>query len=273
MVELNTMSPETSPEKQSEIGPTPISFATFLLKLLAGTAGGVGGGLILLLIFVLASAIFDPIINAQGEVESVSPIFVFILMLMIFLASTIGNIISIWLMALTERDKYTRISSAIYQIFILSVIIFILMVPVYFITATTDITITPYAVALHIILSAQVSALILEIISDYRYALVGVYGITFSILVAAGIMFALAGTVASPQILLFIAMPIVWGSIAVVQSLFTIIYGWIARIYDKDFLSTETVYGQDYGKEEESEVSKAPKAQDEIGADFLRHNQ
>ena len=85
-------------------------------------------------------------------------------------------------------------------------------------------------------------------------------------------MFGLSGIIESPQILLFAALPIVWGSIAFVQSIFTMLYGWIARTYDKDFLSTQTVYGSDYGKEVESDEPVAPKANDEAGADFLRHN-
>ncbi|MBI5754248.1 hypothetical protein HZA40_03860 [Candidatus Peregrinibacteria bacterium] len=262
---------ETTDQKVQELGPGRISFGTFLLKILAGAAGGIGGSLILVIIFVLASSVLSPITGGlEGETSQISPIFTFILMMMIFLSSTVGNIISTWLLALTERGKYTRIASAIYQVFIISMIIFVLMVPVYFITT---ISVTPYAVALHIIISAQVSALILEIVSNYRYALVGVYGITFSILISAGVMFGLAGVITSPQILLFAALPIVWGSIAFVQSIFTILYGWIARTYDKDFLSTQTVYGSDYGKEVEvEEVPETPKVKDEEGADFLRHN-
>lgn len=262
---------ETDQTKVQELGPGRISFGTFLLKILAGAAGGIGGSLILVIIFVLASSILAPLTGGQdSEVPQISPIFTFILMMMVFLSSTIGNILSTWLLGLTERGKYTRIASAMYQVFIISMIIFILMAPVYFIT---PITVTPYAVALHIIISAQVSALILEIVSNYRYALVGVYGITFSILVSAGIMFGLAGVVSSPQILLFAALPVVWGSIAFIQSIFTMLYGWIARTYDKDFLSTQTVYGSDYGREVEvEEQPETPKAKDEEGADFLRHN-
>lgn len=257
-----------------ESGPPRVSFGTFLLKILAAMAGGIGGSLILLLIFVLAASILSPITGGyqEGAAEDISPIFTFILMMMVFLASTVGNIVSTWLMAITERGKYTRISSAIYQVFIISMIIFLLMVPVYFITSATNISIMAYAVALHLIISAQVSAIILEIVSNYRYSLVGVYGITFAILTSAGILLSLSGIVASPQILLFAALPVIWGSIAVVQSIFTMIYGWIARTYDKDFLSTQTVYGSDYGKEVESEEEAAPKAKDEAGADFLRHN-
>ena len=43
------------------------------------------------------------------------------------------------------------------------------------------------------------------------------------------------------------------------------------KTYDKDFLSTQTVYGDDYGKEVET-PKESPKAKDESGGDFLRHN-
>ena len=259
-------------DNNQEVGPSRISFATFLLKILAGTAGGVGGSIILVLIFILAASVFEPITSAEEQITSISPIFAFILMMTIFLSTTIGNIVSTWLLALTERDKYKRISSAIYQVFILSLIIFVFTAPIYLITATTNPTITAYVVGLHIILSAQVSALILEIVSNYRYSLVGVYGVTFSVLVAAGILFILSGMVSSPSILLFAALPIVWGSMAFVGSIVTVFYGWLARTYDRDFLSTQTVYGNDYGNEVESEEPEDPKAKDEIGSDFLRHN-
>ncbi len=257
--------------EQEEIGPNKIPFTTFLLKLISAGVGGGVGSLILLLIFFVASSMLTPLTNAADNY--ISPIFVFILLMMIFLSTTVGNIISTWLLALTEPHKYKRIPSTIYQVFIISLIIFILMAPIYFVTAVSGVELIAYAVALHIILSAQVSSLILEIISNIKHALVGVYGVTFSILLSAGLMFGFSSIVEAPQILLFVALPIVWLSIALVGSLTTIIYGWIARIYDKDFLSTQTVYGDDYGKDiEEIEKKLHPKAEDEAGADFLRHN-
>jgi len=257
--------------EQQDIGPNRIPFTTFLLKLIAAGCGGGVGSLILLVVFFLASSALTPLTNATDNY--LSPIIVFILLIMIFVSSTVGNIVSTWLLALTERNKYTRIPSTIYQVFIISLIIFLLMAPIYFITATSGIQIIAYAVALHIILSAQVSALILEIVSNIKHALVGVYGVTFSILFSAGVIFGLSTVISAPQILLFVALPIVWGSVAFIGSLTTMIYGWIARIYDKDFLSTQTVYGDDYGKDvEEMEKELNPKAQDEAGRDFLRHN-
>jgi hypothetical protein len=259
-------------EKNNDLveGPPRVSFATFLLKILAGSVGGSGGAVVLIIIFFLASGIIAPVSGAEGEAGT-SPIFTFVLMMMVFLASTVGNILSIWLLSLAESDRYKRVSSAIYQVFILSIIIFLFMVPVYFITAST-IDLTAYAVGLHIILSAQVSALILEIVSNYKYSLVGLYGVTFAVLASTGLLMALSRLTPSPQILLFIALPVVWGAIGFVSSLVSSFYGWLARTYDKDFLSTQTLYGQDYGKEVEDTIEEDPKTKDEAGADFLRHN-
>lgn len=257
-------------EKVEEIGPERISFATFLLRLLAGAAGGVAGGLILLLMFILASSVFEPIASLGEDLSYISPIFTFILLMMIFVSATIGNIAAVWLMGLVEQEKYKKIASTIYQIFIINLIIFLLLAPVYFVTGTADPTITAYVVALHIVISAQVSALVMEIISNYRYSLVGVYGVTLSILVSAGVLFSLAGFIVSPQILLFLALPAVWITIAVVGAIVNNLYSWLAKTYDKDFLAADELYGDDYGKEieEEEEV----KAKDETGGDFLRHN-
>ena len=248
-----------------------LPFTTFVLKLLAGIGGGVVGSLVILAISLVASSILTPFSEGFAETEYISPIFIFIIMMMVFLSSTGSNLLSTFLLAMTENEKYKRTSSAIYQIFIVSIIIFILMVPVYFITASINPAVIAYAMGLHILVTAQVSALILEIVSNYRYALVGVYGVTFSILVSAAVIFGIANFIANPAIILFLSLPIVWGSIAFTQSMVTGIYGWFARTYDKDFLATNTLYGNDYGKQVE-DTDEEPKAKDEKGADFLRNN-
>jgi len=258
-------------QQEKELGPSKVSFATFLLKILAAVVGGVIGTLVFIAIFVFASSIFDKITTLSAE-DSVSPIFVFILMVITFLASTLGNIISSLLLSFTEKEKYQKRASAIYQIFVVNIIMFLLMVPVYFLGARMGFGVAAYVVGLHIILTAQASALILEIISNYKHALVGVYGVTFSILLSATVFFGIANIIESPNFLLFITLPIVWGSIALVQTIVTNLYGWVARTYDKDFLASTTVYGRDYGKEEETAEEAAPKAQDEEGAEFLRKN-
>lgn len=260
---------ETNTENTQDIGPSKISFSTFLLKVLAGGAGGSIGALVLLVIFLLTSSLLTPLTSGKLE-DSISPIFVFLLLILIFLSSTISNLISVFLLSLTENEKYKRKKTAIYQVFIFSVLIFVLMAPVYFVASAANPAVVPLTIALHIIISAQVSSLVLEMVSNYRYSIVSLYGITFSIIVSALVLFGIYGIIDQPYVLVVLALPVVWGSVAIVQTLTTIIYGWIANIYDKDFLSTQTVYGDDYGEEVEEEAPA--RAEDEEGADFLRHN-
>lgn len=250
-----------------DLGPQRISFPVLLLKVIAGIIGGAIGSLVLLFIFVLASSILEPFINPT-EGGYVSPIFIFLMSIMVFISSTIGNIVSVFFLAMTERNKYKKISSTIYQVFILCVIMFILMVPVYFIAAGVGTEITVFAIALHMIISAQVSAMILELVSNHKYSLLGVYGVAFSVIVSAAFMFMLYRLVETPTVLLFAALPALWGSFALIYSIVNMLYGWIVDIYDKDFLATSEKYGDDYGKKVVIEEEAKPK--NESGADFLR---
>lgn len=259
----------------TQLGPTPISFGVLLLKFIGGTLGGAIGSLIFVFIFVIAGAIMTPFTDpsaGQGA-DFVSPVFVFVTLVMVFLASTVGNIISAFFLSLSEHDKYTKVSSTFYQIFIVSVIMFVLMVPVYFIAASINISATLFAAALHIILSAQVSQLILEVYANHKYSILGIYGVTLSTIVSAAVLFGVFGVIEKPAVFLFATLPVAWGMFGLVYSIVTLIYCWIVNIYDKDYLSIDTVYGNDYGKEVEVEPETiAPKAKDEAGADFLRHN-
>ncbi|MFA7685249.1 MAG: hypothetical protein WCX95_00430 [Candidatus Gracilibacteria bacterium] len=258
-------------EAPKQLGPGRISFPVLLLKLLAGLAGGGIGALILLVVSVLAATIIAPLTNPGEMSEEISPVFVFVVSIMAFLAATASDILSVLFLSLTEREKYTKTPTAIYHIFILNVVLFILMVPVYFIATSTRVELSIFIIALHIIISAQASAMIMETVSNNKYALIGLYGVTFSIVISTAVLFGLYGGT-SPAIVLFTALPVVWGSIALIYGIFSMIYGWIVDLYDKDFLSLESDYGSDYGKEVESEKPKAPRAKDEAGAEFLRHN-
>jgi len=250
---------------------TKMPFTTFLLRLLSGIAGGVLGAVVIVVIFLVASSVLPSVSDFQGE-EIISPVMIFLMMIMVFLSSTAGNILAVFLMGLTEREKYTRQSSTMTQVFTVNLIIFLMMVPVYFLTASMGMEAIAYVVMLHMIITAQVSVIIMEIVSNYRHSLVGVYGTTFAVVAAIGLLFALARILDNASVLIFLALPVVWGSISLVGGLVSVVYGWLAGVYDKDFLSTQTMYGNDYGKEIESEEELAPKAADEKGADFLRHN-
>ncbi len=262
------------PAAEPEYGPRKMSFFTLVLKTFAGLAGGVAGTLVLLLIFLLTSSILQPVLSpAEEAAQEISPLFIFILMAMIFATSLISSLIGPLLISYTERERYTRVSTALSQIFIINVVIFAFVAPIYLTTSTTRLELTAYAAGLQIILSAIGGALIMELIHDYRYSLISVYTTVLGVLVATAMSFFLytgLGT-SSTTILLFAVLPIIWGSIGFFQGALAMFYFWLYQNYGVDFLATSTSYGTDYGQPEESEEEEEePDREDTEGSNFLK---
>ena len=138
------------PEEKTLIGPPNVNFIRFLMKLSAGLGGGIAGAMVLLVVFLLSSSILQPALQATSETE-INPLFVFVLMAMIFLSSCGSNILGTLILALTDRERYSRLSSALYQIFIVNIVIFGLHV-LYFVTTNMGVGMTAYTAGLHIVL-------------------------------------------------------------------------------------------------------------------------
>jgi len=251
-----------------QYGPPKVGLLKGALKFVAGLAGGVAGTLILIAIFLLSSSILDPVFNPSDS-EASEPLFIFIFMIMIFLAALGTNIISSLILAFTERDRYTRISSSIYQIFILNIIVFLIIVPVYIATSSISLPLTAFAVAIHILLTCFGSALILEVMARPKYALLGIYSVTLGILLSLGAIFFIYQLIPESSLLLmFVAIPVVWGCIGLSEGLFYSIYYFIYNAYGTDFLSIKTAYGEDLNIGEEEVVEEEQK--DVSGAEFLK---
>ena len=107
-----------------QYGPRKLSFFTLVLKSLAGFAGGTAGTLVLLLIFLGASSILQPVIGTAAAADTangdISPLFMVVLMGMIFATSLVSSMVSTLLLAYTERDRYTKIPTTMAQIFIIN---------------------------------------------------------------------------------------------------------------------------------------------------------
>ena len=239
-----------------------------------GFAGGVAGTLVLLLIFLLTSSILQPVLSpAEAQAQEISPLFIFILMAMIFATSLVSSLIAPLLIAYTERDRYNRVATALSQIFIMNIVIFAFVAPIYLTTSTTRLELTAYTAGLQVILSAVAGSLILELIHDYRYSLVSVYTTLLGVLVATAISFFLYTTLGpiGATLLLFAALPIIWTMIGFFQGAIAMFYFWLYQNYGTDFLATSTSYGADYGEADASEDEEdEPEKEDTEGGDFLK---
>lgn len=266
---------QQAPVQELQYGPRKMSFFTLVLKTFAGLGGGLAGSMILLLIFLLTSSTLQPILGATAETEAaageVSALFMAILMAMIFATSIVSSMVSTLLLCYTERDRYTRIATTMSQVFIINLVIFAFVLPIYLTTSTARLELTAFAAALQVILSATASAMILELIHDRKYALVAVYTTILAILAASGINFFVYYTLKNATMLLFIAIPIIWTLVGFMQGALQMFYFWIFQTWGSDFLASTATFGADYGVPDESEdEEEEPAREDTEGANFLK---
>jgi hypothetical protein len=257
-------------------GPRKLTFFTLVLKTFAGFAGGMAGTLVLLLIFLSTSSILQPVLGQAVATEAaageVSPLFMVVLMAMIFATSIVSSMLAPLLLSYTERDRYNKIATTMSQIFIVNIVIFAFVLPIYLTTSTARIELTAFAAFMQIILSATASALILELIHDHRYALLAVYTTLLGVLVSTGIIFFIYYATSTATIVLFAALPIIWSVIGFSQATLSMIYYWIYETWGNDFLASTASFGADYGVPDTSEEEEEQQMQkpDSEGGDFLK---
>lgn len=259
-------------ENEPKAGPNDPSFLTLVLKTLAGMGGGVAGMIILLLIFLGASTVLQSAFNpgVLGPDEAVkNPLFIFVFMAMIFLTSLGANLLGSLFFTFVEHEKYSRASTVMYQVFFVNIVIFAILAPIYLLLDSRGLLdLTGFLAGFHVLLSALASVMILEIVGNLRYAVVGVYGVVFSLIFSTGmsmLIYEFSGR--NPTIVLFSAVPLMWTTLGFVTVIVEMLYHWIFTLYGTDFLMSKTSYGQDYG---EVEPEDAPPPPDVSGSEFLK---
>lgn len=258
---------------ETKAGPPNPSFLTLVLKTFAGFGGGIAGMLILLLIFLGASTILQPAFNPEFAEElggfTKNPLFIFVFMAMIFLTSLGANLVGSLFFTFVEHEKYSRASTILYQIFLVNLVIFIITAPIYILLDSRGLMdMTAFLAGFHVLLSALASMMILEIIGNLRYALVGVYGVIFSILISTALILVIYEVSQhNPTVVLFATLPIMWTAMGFITVLVEMFYRWVWTIYGTDFLMSKTEFGKDYGETEPEEPALPP---DISGSEFLK---
>lgn len=257
---------------EAEFGPRRMSFFLLVLKTFAGFGGGIAGTSVLLLIFLATSSILQPVLGGAVEAEmgagQISPLFMAVLMGMVFATSLVSSLLAPLFIAYTERDRYGRIATMMGQIFIVNLVIFAFVLPIYLTTSTERMELTFYAASLQVILSSMAGALIMEILHDNKYPLLAVYNTVLAMLVAVGANFILYYVTGSATILLFAALPIIWSLVGFAQAAVAMFYYWVFQTWGSDFLANTATFGIDYGIPDETEEEEEEKP-DVEGEDFL----
>lgn len=240
--------------QEQELGPRRIGNAKLIYKTFMGIVGGMAGTLVIFIVFMLANVAFPSIFNFTPDMVGINPVLLFIVLVMAFLTTLMGNLIAMTLFYVVDREKYTKLTTNLIQGFIFNLVIFIFSVPLYLIIQSSNIAALIYIIGIHFLLSAFITSLVMEVLATSRYVLVGLYGSTFAVLAAlvTNLILFLAVPDSGKVFFLFLTMPLIWGSIGFFQSLTEMIYRWLYDTYGVDFLSREAQY-EDQEKDTASE--------------------
>ena len=210
----------------------PLTGSTFFLRFLGGIIGGVSGTIIMLMIYFLSFAALP------AQEESAASITKFILIAMVLLSTITTNMVSSQIITISDRDKYQDSRATLINIFVLNLVLFIFTIPLYIFIDGENLQ---FIAAFHLLISAQMSALIMEVFAGYQYPLVGAYGVAFGGITAFSIVSLILASSAGTgsgisTIILFFAMPLVWGLLELFQCLCEVVF---AKIYERYALSEE----------------------------------
>ncbi len=212
-----------------------------MLRLVSGITGGITGTLALFIVFFL----LNPIIPSAGETQGIS---VFVIIILAFVGTITANSVTALMVTFLDNEKYTRRKTIFTQVFLFNLILFILTIPLYVLGISLNIL--NGIVALHFLLSAYVSALIMEVLAGYEYSLVGIYSASLGIFISIVFAFIMIVMGFPPQTLYFLAMPGVWLIIELTSGFVELAYDNFTRYYGVDALNVQTDIGGDTREED-----------------------
>lgn len=214
----------------------PLTFILFLLRLLSGIVGGFSGLLALFVIYFL-------MLNFVPQSSGISSLSVFAIIAMTFTGTLVANTLTAVMVTFMDPLKYHRRKTTILHIFLFNLALFFLTIPLYMIGISLEIT--SGIAAIHFLLSAFISALIMEVLAGYKYSLLGIYGAGLGIFISIGLALALMATGLKPIVIIFASMPGVWLILQVIGGLTELIYDNFVRLYGIEAMNIKTDLGGD----------------------------
>ncbi len=225
----------------------PLTLTLFLLRLLSGLGGGIAGTLIAFVVYFLSISL----VPATEEASSLS---VFATIFITFAATLVANTSTVAISSFMDEKKYSRRKTMLTHVFLFNVILFFLTIPLYIMGVSLDIVII--IAALHFLLSAFISALIMEVLAGDQHVLLGVYTTAFGIFLSIGLAFAMQTSNVNDLFLLFGAMPMVWVLLQASNGFGEWTYDAFLKIYGLDALNVKTDLGGDEVPEEKEEMNE-----------------
>lgn len=156
-----------------------------------------------------------------------TPLFPFILSFITFIVSSIVCVINYNFLALTDPDKYKKTMVSFWNILFFSILVYVFLAPGYMYVWTIDYNYLVYVFIIHILILSFWQTLILEILNNYRYVLLGLYSSFIGFFVTSLIsifIFSLFNEWFAKLISLLILLPLINGLTILFKWIFEMVY-------------------------------------------------
>ena len=233
-----------------------IPLSQIILRFFTGFSAGLAGSVVFMLILFAGWSVVGDALSSTAATTNefgvlvgnsdTHPLFVYFVLLATFLGVLASTATYTFLMTLVE-ERFTLRSTAITHSFFGNLVLMIILLPAYILASNkSGVEGVTNMVLMHILLSGVFTFLILEALHWSKYFLVNIYALSIGLALYFLITTSLSGNTTTIALL---AMPFLFGFLAMSNSLTNAIYEWFFRTYGSDVLNAETRFGSDYEKE------------------------
>ena len=232
-----------------------IPLSQIILRFFTGFSAGLAGSVVFMLILFAGWSIVGDALSSTATItnefgvlvsnSNTHPLFVYFVLLATFLGVLTATAAYTFLMTLVE-ERFTLRATAITHSFFGNLVLMIILLPAYILASNkSGVQGVTNMVLMHILLSGVFTFLILEALHWSKYFLINIYALSIGLALYFLITASLSSNTTTIALL---AMPFLFGFLAMSNSLTNAIYEWVFHTYGSDVLNAETRFGSDYEK-------------------------
>nr|MDD3720582.1 hypothetical protein [Candidatus Gracilibacteria bacterium] len=182
-------------------GPQKSTIQAIAINSIGTLIAGIIGSMIIITMMFLLSRFLGFSLNS-GDLETgirINNIFPFFFSLVTFVATTITVLINYYILTLTNIEKYKKNIISSFHVLFFSIIIYILITPIYIYIGIKSYSDIFYVFLLHNLIIFLGTSLILELLNNYKYVLLGFYSSFIGFFITILLLVLIFGTTSSSQ--------------------------------------------------------------------------
>lgn len=234
-----------------------IPLSQIILRFFTGFSSGLAGSIVFMLVLFAGWSVVGDVLSSFAETttnefgvlvgnSNTHPLFVYFILLATFLG-VLGSTATYTLLMTLVEDRFVLRSTTLTHTFFGNLFLMIILLPAYILASSkSGVQGITNIVLMHILLSGIFTFLVLEALHWSKYFLVNVYALTIGLALYFLVTTSLSGNTTT---LALLAMPFLFGFLAMGNSLTSALYEWFFHTYGSDVLNTETRFGSDYENE------------------------